>query len=180
MGLLDRFRKRTADETRLLIPIHVEADAQRSRASVIDDRDESSLPGNAVLLGGQGRVEVKGESYYQAALDRVCGGKCGEGHARKVFALLEAETDNPHDANAVAVKVDGEIVGRLGRQDAATYAPLLRELAEKDKLPFARAFIRGGWRRSGGDEGHYGIELELSNVEVLMKSRKVTAALQGG
>ena len=61
----------------------------------MDARDEESLPPNAVLLGGQGRVEVKGESLYQEALDRVCGGKCSEGDARKVLAILEPEFANP-------------------------------------------------------------------------------------
>ena len=171
MSVFDRLRGRqhsgTAPTTNVPTPA-------RPRASIVDARDEESLPPNAVLLGGQGRVEVKGESFYQDALDRVCGGKCSEGHARKVLAVLQPEFANPYDKNAIAVRVDGQLVGYMAKELAADYAPIARLLDEKGKVGAARAFIRGGWVRPGGDEGHFGIELELSDTPELLKTRKIT------
>lgn len=146
---------------------------EQPKREVVDVRDETRLPANAVLLGGQGRVEVKGESHYQDALGRVCGGKCPEGHLRKVLAILEPEFENPHDKNAIAVRVDGELVGYMAKESAADYAPIARLLSDKGKIGAARAFIRGGWLRPN-DEGHFGIELELSSTAELLKTRKIT------
>ena len=170
MRLFDRLRgKRTIE-----VPVTIEAPPDRARPTVVDERDEASLPPNAVLLGGQGRVEVKGESHYQDALDRACGGKCSEGHARKVLVVLEPDFDSPYDENAIAVKVNGELVGYMAKEPAAEYAPIAKLLHEKGKVGAARAFIRGGWLRDGGDEGRFGIELELSSTPQLLKTRKIT------
>lgn len=171
MGLIDRlFGRRDAS------PQVVATEVARPRRQIVDARNDSDLPTNAVLLGGQGRVEVRGESHYQDALDEICGGKCEEGHGRKVYALLEAEPENPHDSGAIVVRVDGHKVGYVAREIASEYQPLMRLLVEKDKVAAVRAFIRGGWLDDEG-EGHYGIELELSSVDALMKTRKVQALL---
>lgn len=173
MGILSKLRRRPTEPVVVALEVTT-APSDRPRAQVVDDRDEASLPAHAVLLGGQGRVEVKGESHYQDALNRVCGGKCPEGHARKVLAVLEPEPDNPYDANAVAVRVNGELVGYMARQPAADYAPIAKILSDKGKIGAARAFIRGGWLRDD-DEGHFGIELELSPTPALLKTRKITS-----
>ncbi|HVM34542.1 MAG TPA: HIRAN domain-containing protein [Actinomycetota bacterium] len=152
-----------------------ENDAPRPRYEIVDARDESTLPPNVVLLGGQGRVEVKGESNYQDALDAICGGKCEAGHGRKVLAVLQPEPENPYDSNAIAIHVDGKLVGYMPKQAAAEYAPIAQLLASKGKVGAGRAFIKGGWRRADGDEGEYGIELELSPTEKLLKTRKITS-----
>ena len=149
---------------------------RRPSTKRVDARGDE--PEDAVLLGSQGRISVVGESHYQDALDSVCGGKCEEGHGRKVYAELRLEPDNEFDPNAVGVLVDGQKVGHLSRQDAITYAPVLKVVTEAGKRPLARGFIRGGWKRPDGDEGSYGIELELSDVDVLLKSRKVAALLK--
>ncbi len=44
-----------------------------------------------VLPGGQ-VVQVVGESYYQDALDAICGGKCEDGHQLMCQAELRART----------------------------------------------------------------------------------------
>jgi hypothetical protein len=89
---------------------------ERKYSDVVDARDQSKLPEEAVLLGGQDRVEVRGESHYQDALDKVCGGRCEEGHKRKVYAALDWQPDNPYDKNAIAIRVDGEMVGHMVKE----------------------------------------------------------------
>jgi hypothetical protein len=146
------------------------------RLQTINGRDESSLPANAVLLGSQGRIDVRGESYYQVALNQVCGGKSPEGHSRKVLAILKHDPTNINDSNAVEIHVDGLMVGFMGRQAAAQYRPIADLLTQKGKIGAARAYIAGGWQK-GADEGLYGITLELSSTEALMETRKIRGLL---
>jgi hypothetical protein len=63
-----------------------------------------------VLPSGK-TVQVVGESYYQDALDVICGGKCEEGHQLMCQAELRPEPDNEYDKHAVGVYVDGQKVG---------------------------------------------------------------------
>ena len=74
----------------------------------------------AVLLEGREDLEVVGESYRQANLWRVVGGRHRpEVHVRvDVYAMLLAEDGNPHDPNAVSVWIDGLMVGYVPRDQA--------------------------------------------------------------
>ena len=63
-----------------------------------------------VLPGGE-TVQVVGESYYQDALDAICGGKCDEGHHLMCEAELRPEPNNEYDRRAVGVYVEGRKVG---------------------------------------------------------------------
>lgn len=60
------------------------------------------------LLAGSEDPEVVGESYYQENLWRLVGPRWpGDRVRHPVYAVLVAEDDNPHDANAVAVGCRG-------------------------------------------------------------------------
>ncbi|KAB7744155.1 DUF2510 domain-containing protein [Nostocoides sp. F2B08] len=50
---------------------------------------------------------------------------------RDLSATVIAEPDNPFDPNAVAVLVQGRLVGYLPRDDAAVYSPSLQDLADR-------------------------------------------------
>jgi hypothetical protein len=113
------------------------------------------------LLPSGKTVEVVGESYYQDALDAVCGGKCEDGHQVMCQAELRPEPHNEYDKNAVGVYVDGQKVGHLSRADANRLQRRLLSLRQRGKLPMCRALITGGWYRGPGDEGHYGIRLDF-------------------
>jgi HIRAN domain len=113
-----------------------------------------------VLPGGR-PVEVVGESYYQDALDAICGGKCEEGHQLLCQAELRPEPDNEYDEHAVAVHVDGRKVGHLSRADARKRQAELLALRSRGKRPMCAAMITGGWWRGPADEGHYGVRLDL-------------------
>jgi hypothetical protein len=115
-----------------------------------------------LALNGGGTCEVVGESFYQAAIDRLCGGKCKEGHRQTVTAHLVLEPSNPHDSNAVKVMVGEAHVGHLSRADALAYRCELLVLERDGWVGCCAAEIRGGWDRGGGDTGHYGVFLELA------------------
>lgn len=101
-------------------------------------------------------MEVVGESYYQKNLEAICGKRTEEGEDRIVTAVLIPYDSNSHDPMAVRVEIQGKIVGHLSREMARKY----RTLHSKVKVQ-CQANIRGGWRRSHGDIGHYGVRLDL-------------------
>jgi hypothetical protein len=82
------------------------------------------------LLGGDEDLEIVGESNYQDALWRICGGRPGSRVQYQVVALLVPEPDNPHDPNAICVHIDGHRVGYLSRGTAVEYGPGLYRLMQ--------------------------------------------------
>lgn len=112
------------------------------------------------LRGGQ-TVEVVGESHYQDALRRLCGGKTEAGHHKPAVAVLSPEFDNPHDSNAISVSIDGRLVGYMSRTDAKNYRLLIEEMHRQGQVARSGAWIVGGWRRDQSDQGHFGVKLNL-------------------
>lgn len=60
------------------------------------------------------------ESLYQATLVKICG-KPSKEYRREFSARLVPENNNPHDKNAVMVRIELRLVGYLSRDDALTY-----------------------------------------------------------
>jgi HIRAN domain len=114
----------------------------------------------ATLFEGDTPLEVVGESYYQDALWTIVGGRCRDPVRYDTYAVLDAEADNPHDANAIRVLIDGLHVGHLSRSDAAAYrAGLVRLASETPTGKVAvRARIIGGGERGDGI-GFLGVSL---------------------
>lgn len=114
-------------------------------------------------LSGKGAysLPVVGESHYQDALNQVCGGRTEDGHDREVTATLVLDDGNEYDELAVRVDVRGRTIGYLSRDKARTYRDRLRELRVTLPAADCPARIRGGWSREGGDDGHYGVRLDL-------------------
>lgn len=106
-------------------------------------------------------VDVVGESHYQDALERACGGRTELSRRVEVEARLELEDDNPYDEKAVAVHVDGRKVGRLDRETARSLRHQLGKVAPGVKRAACPAIIVGGWDRGPGDRGSFGIKLDL-------------------
>ena len=120
-----------------------------------------------VRLEGDGdyKFEVVGESYHQDALAKICGGHCEDGHELETTALLVPESDNPHDANAVAVYIDGEKVAHLSRADALDYRRAMASQGFSGLIAHCDAMIVGGWdrvRRGKRDQGSFGVRLDVS------------------
>lgn len=117
-------------------------------------------PTNAGLRPGRGfTFEIVGEGSYQHELTKLTGGKTEAGHALFCQATLVAEPGNPHDPGAVRVDIKGLTVGYLSRQDAREYRNSLGDAAAQPQR--CKAKIVGGWMRGGGDEGHFGVKLNL-------------------
>lgn len=114
-----------------------------------------------VQLDGDGHyeLEVVGESNYQPALAKIAGGKTEDGHELYCDALLKREPENPHDENAIAVLVKGHKVGYLSRPHARKLSAIFRQ--QRLEGGYAKAVIVGGWDRGNGDEGHFGVRLDI-------------------
>lgn len=104
------------------------------------------------LLDGNDDLDVVDESYYQENLWRLVGPRWPDERVRQpVYAVLIAEDDNPYDANAVAVWVQGLKVGHLSRANARRYRPGLLGLQRRYGQPVALSgvIVGGGIREDG-------------------------------
>lgn len=130
-------------------------------------RKKQEKPKGILPVGGYS-VQVVGESHYQEALERACGGRSEQGASCEVTAFLVPEPTNQWDPNAVGVYLDegegGELVkvGHLSRDTAITYKPIGERLWRDNYWGAVNATIVGGWER-GTDRGHFGITLDLGS-----------------
>ena len=135
----------------------------KREAAAPDERPAWMVDGaRAALLDGRENLEVVGESRYQDSLWRLVRGQTDPAERVRVeiIAVLVAEPDNPYDANAVGVWIDGLKVGHLSRNDARVYQPGLLALQEKHGTPIALAgVIAGGGVRDDG-MGRLGVFLD--------------------
>ena len=109
---------------------------------------------------GRFASEVENESMYQPAIAQLAG-EHGPGNAEeKCLALLVCDDANPFQDKAIAVFIDGQLVGYLSHNDALR---LRRNLGRQDiegQLTSCDAVIRGGglWN---GKRLSYAVWLDL-------------------
>jgi hypothetical protein len=140
-----------------------EESPERRPTSSPDQRPAWMRDGMQVqLVEGHVDLDVVGEASYQDNLWRVVGGRGSPSDRVRVdiYAVLVAETDNPYDANAVSVWVQGLKVGYLSRDDARRYRPGLLALEKQYSKPIALAgaIVGGGMRADG--PGRLGVFLD--------------------
>ena len=69
------------------------------------------------VLEGDELVRVVGTSHYQDALLELAPRTADEEVRVNTIADLVPEPDNPHDPDAIAVHIDGKLVGYLAREE---------------------------------------------------------------
>lgn len=111
-----------------------------------------------IQIEGDGDFEfdIVGESHYQDALSEICGGKATNGHERYCVAYLLPEPENPYDSNAIAVYINKLQVGYIDRQSARRMSKSM-----SGQVVTVDAVIVGGWRHTNGDQGAFGVKLDL-------------------
>lgn len=116
-------------------------------------------------LNGPGlfNVNVVGESHYQNELLSICGPKKARGANLIIDAILVLENNNKYDKNAVFVSINGLKVGYLSRENASEYRKSLASLNQSNSNVGCKAKITGGWDDGKGDEGFFGVKLDLPN-----------------
>lgn len=129
-----------------------------------DDLGNGVVATMTYSTGHHGFVSVVGESHYQDVLRALVSRIGSDG----VFtARLVPEPHNPHDAEAVAVCVDGDLakVGYLARGVAKTYHSPLARRAEPATCPA---------RLTGVDNVTIGVVLDFEEVRVALGLPRVS------
>jgi hypothetical protein len=119
-----------------------------------------SAPVSAHLHAGDDDLEIVGEASYQDALWAICRETLGERVRHQVVAVLVPEPQNPHDANAIAVQIDGHLVGYFAREDAFLYGPGLHALMSRcgGYVALRGVIVGGGYYPDG--PGRLGVWLD--------------------
>lgn len=108
-----------------------------------------------------------GESHYQKALQALCPERSTEDVALEVTATLVCEVDNPHDEDAVLVKIGARKVGYLSSDDAVEYREALEDQFDGTPSMKVAAIIRGGGIGTDGNRKSYGVWLAMEVPPVL-------------
>lgn len=106
-------------------------------------------------------LRAVGESNYQAALARICGGHSRYGHELDCRALIVPEPTNAHDPNARKVVISGALVGYIPRDQAVRLKELTEAVDRSNATLEVAAQITGGWRTNQHDEGSFGVKLGI-------------------
>jgi hypothetical protein len=111
------------------------------------------------------QVRVAGTSYYQAAIAAVVGAPRPGGYDQRMQAALVPDPSNAYDSNAVRVIIGGRHVGFMPRDRTAFIGPRIVALTavhgEPVKVPCR---VVGGWTKSDGGSGSFGINLGLGGA----------------
>ena len=138
---------------------------------VVAQKNKENSPSNSTPVFADAQIlpdkdayfeyEIVGESFYQKELNRIVGQKTEESVEIPKQAKLKRDLNNQHDKNAVAVYIDGSIVGYLNKRDAKDFCRLIKRNRFKDTDSFnVDALIVGGWKRKGS-EGSFGVKLNM-------------------
>lgn len=107
-------------------------------------------------LPAGGRVEVVGESRRQPVLWGIVGNrKPVDDRRQRIEAFLIPERDNPYDAWAVGVFINGEQVGYLPKEISRDWQPSLGEGGA------CHGWIVGGFETDDGELASLGVLLDL-------------------
>jgi hypothetical protein len=112
-----------------------------------------------LLLDGDELLPAVGVSHYQPALIELSGRRADEEVRVQVRATLVPEPDNPHDPNAVAVRIDEQLVGYLARDYAKRWQPIVRTIIAQGDVAVCEAMIAG--RGPGSGTSNLGVFLRL-------------------
>ena len=104
------------------------------------------------------RINVVGESHYQPAIRAACDWKPAEDTLFECMAELVPEPTNPHDENAIMVKIGGRQVGYLSREDAEELGPAIANGITQQGTGMCHAVIAG---HADGDTDNLGVFLHL-------------------
>jgi hypothetical protein len=110
-------------------------------------------------------VEVVGVSRRQEAIGALVEKHGRSGRTVTVDAVLVLEDSNPHDANAVRVEIEGELIGYLSRDNARRYRADLAAAGTPHASVQCKARIVGGFETAEGERAHFGVRLDLPPME---------------
>lgn len=129
---------------------------------LLDFLFKSKSPGAVRLHPGRGwTVDLVGESNYQSAIGFYYRDKGRPSSDLKCEAELEPEKANPHDPNAIRVKIAGLTVGYLPRDLAKQYREQVVRIPQLAGSASCSAKIIGGHVMQNGEPAHFGVKLNM-------------------
>jgi len=129
---------------------------------------EPALPDSAPVLhwsdGGRFMVEVMNESRYQPTLRALAGEHGDNAAAAPYVATLMPDDRNAYENEAVAVFIEGRMVGYLSQKASLKFRELLRKKEASGQLSTVDAQVRGGtlWQ---GKRLSYVVVLDVEPLE---------------
>jgi hypothetical protein len=160
MGFLDRFLKPHP-------PSGMPRGDPLQPPSLDDVPRDPSVTATPTLPEGE-RVPVVGESYYQDAYIKLFGRPGNDWrHFDNLVAELVPEPHNEYDPAAVAVRVHGEKVGHLSRDDARSFRAAIDEAITSHGRATAGAEVRCGPPDTGARASDFGTLLYFSDRPML-------------
>lgn len=144
---------RTAENTRSVL---AEAPVRPEKQARIRPQEGHEWPSTGAF-----GFEIVGESNYQAALKRLAGDHGDSSCRAEHQAELVPESDNQHDNMAVAVKINGLLVGYFSRDDARSFRRRLAQSSLSGKTTRCQAMIVGGGVGRDGKAYSYGVRLDI-------------------
>ena len=105
--------------------------------------------------------DVVGESHYQEAISRIADNHETESENTECTAELVPEDSNQHDSKAIAVRISGNIVGYLSREDARSFRRRLAQKKLSGTKTTCNALIVGGGTKYDGEKLYYGVKLDI-------------------
>lgn len=114
---------------------------------------------------GAFEFEVVGESNYQRAIAALAGDHGDVAASADHVAELVPEDSNAHDPQAVAVRINGSVVGYLSRQDARSFRRRLAQKGLSGQITRCGAMVVGGWKSREGERMFYGVQLDIKPFE---------------
>lgn len=125
----------------------VELEQKPNRNKALPSPERVEIPPLTGRIKGTRDIgfEIVGESHYQASLRALRNSRCLVEN-NDFEAFIVTEPDNPHDANACAVFIDGFKVGYLPRASAASFVAQIAEQGVHGVSCFQlRAKLVGGY-----------------------------------
>lgn len=110
-------------------------------------------------------VDVVGVSRRQSVLAAIVDRQSRRGRTVTIDAVLILEDSNPHDANAVRIEIEGELIGYLSRDNARRYRADLAAAGQPHATVRCKARIVGGFETESGERAHFGVRLDLPPME---------------
>lgn len=135
------------------------SDDESDRSTIYRSPSVSLKPTSLPPLG---RQRIVGEYYRKSTIELAIAGRESEvgpvgdwKHAATFDARLRLEPDNKFDRNAIAVDINGYIVGYIPKTETKSWRPLLQHLARKQQIAACIAAIYV-------DDDNYSIVLHCS------------------
>jgi hypothetical protein len=104
------------------------------------------MPGSSrwnISSSGLPSFDIVGENWREDEIAAVIGGRPARDREVEHLAVAELvpEPDNPHDPNAISVRIDGHIVGYLPAQSAIQYREVIHTCVRANVVPTVRARV---------------------------------------